>query len=116
MGLTVDSDKKFITTKCLDGEITQSASCEKVADCVGPCITRESFESISTGTWIFIFIVIAAILFGCFYMCHAMGYFDKGQIAGGRIDLQRDVKDAKRIEDAYAHSAKVEKAERAKRG
>ena len=43
-------------------------------------------------------------------------YFDKGQIAGGRIDMQRDVNDAKRVNDAYAHSSKVEKADRAKRG
>ena len=67
----------YVQTKCLDGKITKTAACEKVASCVGPCITRESFEEISTGTWVFIFILIAAILFGCFYLCHAMGYVNQ---------------------------------------
>lgn len=42
--LAVDNKNDFIDTKCKDGLLTQEAECTKIADCVGPCISRETFE------------------------------------------------------------------------
>ena len=61
---------KIIPNKCRDGVLKTKAVCEPVDKCFGPCISRETFENISTTGWVIIAVLAGACLGGCGFMCN----------------------------------------------
>lgn len=112
--LKVDDKNAIIDTACKDGKITVEAECTRVSACVGPCISRETFENVSTTTWVIIFIVLGACCAGCFYLFYQMGYFERQ--SGGAAWEARNADDAVRQEQVRQYAQKKEAAERKKRG
>ena len=61
---------KIIPNKCREGVLKTKAVCEPVDKCFGPCISRETFENISTTGWVIIAVLAGACLGGCGFMCN----------------------------------------------
>lgn len=107
---------KIIPNKCREGVLKTKAVCEPVDKCFGPCISRETFENISTTGWVIIAVLAGACLGGCGFMCNRMGYFDKIKSKNSTIWQERNVNDSVRMQQARQHAQKSEAAERKKRG
>lgn len=60
------------------------------------------------------FLGAASCVFGCAYLCHQMGYFDRGH-ATHNITSERHVNDAVRVKHSLQYATKKESREREKR-